>query len=216
MNTVIAIDGPAASGKSSVARRLSSLLGFAHVNSGSFYRMVTWWVIQEGLDPAAGEDVSRQLAAIPVEAGFVSDQPFFHLHGRDYSAFVKEDAVNQSVSLVSRIPAVREIVTTSLRSLADRQALIMEGRDIGSVVFPQTPFKFYIDASPEVRAQRRAAEGQRDDLATRDRTDSSRPNAPLTIAADAAVIDSTHLSIEGVVDAIVDQLKARGLALPVR
>ena len=120
-------------------------------------------------------------------------------------------SVNRAVSPVARLDSVRSLVTSHLRTLASERDVVVEGRDIGSVVFPETRHKFYIDASPEVRQQRRAAQGQQDVVAERDRVDSSRTNAPLTIASGAVVIDSTHLPVEGVVAEILRLLPQQGL-----
>src|SRR5205807_10238353 len=114
--------------------------------------------------------------------------------------------VNSAVSRVSTVPRVREILVEQMRDYAGKHDLVMEGRDIGSVVFPDTPFKFYIDASPEVRSRRRAAEGLLDQITVRDRADSSRAASPLIVAKDAEVIDSSHLTIDGVVDEIIARL----------
>ena len=121
--------------------------------------------------------------------------------------------VNEGVSLVSSVPRVREILVEKMRSYAQSRDVVMEGRDIGSVVFPDTPYKFYIDASPEIRRQRRAAQGQRDQIAARDRADSSRRASPLIIAEDAHVIDSSNLTIDGVVGEIIGQLKKKGMKI---
>lgn len=214
MKTVIAIDGPAASGKSSVAHELALRLGFGYVNSGAFYRTITWWVIQQGLDPLAPDAVSAALASANFVSGFEDYQAYFHVNQGDADPHLRADGVNQNVSPVSRIPAIRDTITRHLRDLAEDRDIVMEGRDIGSVVFPETPFKFYIDASPEVRKQRRSAQGQTDEIAVRDKIDSSRPNSPLIIAEDALVIDSTHLTVDGVVGEVIGRLKLKGL--PVR
>jgi cytidylate kinase len=118
--------------------------------------------------------------------------------------------VNENVSLVSSVPRVREILVAKMRDYARENDVVMEGRDIGSVVFPDTPYKFYIDATHEIRSQRRAAQGQTDQIAARDRADSSRSDSPLTIAGDAHVIDSSNLSIDAVVNEIISRLKAKG------
>jgi cytidylate kinase len=129
---------------------------------------------------------------------------------------LREDRVNNEVSQVSTVPQVRRILVEKMRDYARRDDLVMEGRDIGSVVFPETPYKFYIDASPEVRLRRRAAEGQRDEIAARDRADSLRRASPLIIAEDALVIDSSNLTIDGVVGEIIGRLKNKGLRVPER
>jgi len=124
---------------------------------------------------------------------------------------LRDARVNREVSQVSAIPQVRSVVDELMRESAVHNDLVVEGRDIGSIVFPNTPFKFYIDASPEVRQRRREAEGLRDEIAARDRADSSRVAAPLVIAEDALVIDSSHLTIDGVVGEIIGRLKIKGL-----
>ena len=121
--------------------------------------------------------------------------------------------MNKSVAGVSQFPVVRQLVAKKLHEDAQSHDLIVEGRDIGSVVFPDTPYKFYIDASPEVRLQRRAAQGERDEIAIRDRADSLRPVSPLVIAKDAHVIDTSHLTIQQVIDQIIGLLKKMGLPI---
>jgi len=204
---VVAIDGPAASGKSSVARALARRFGFTYVNTGAMYRAVTWLVIQHGVDPADAGAVGALLDKTAIQFG-IADQDghresTIQLDGVDPAPFLCDPAVNVAVSAVAAIPKVRQTLVARQREYARNGDLVMEGRDIGSVVFPETPFKFYVDASPEVRAQRRAAQGQQDDLVKRDTTDSSRKSSPLMIASDAKVIDTSFLTIDGVVDEIV-------------
>jgi len=208
---IIAIDGPAASGKSSVARALAARLGFVYVNSGAFYRAITWYLLQRGIDPNDHAAIAQMIGATQIACDLKENQSRVHIGGVDPVDHLRDDPVNGAVSAVSTVPEVRKIVTEKMRSYAQLHNLVVEGRDIGSVVFPETPFKFYIDASPEVRTRRRAAEGQRDEIATRDRVDSSRRASPLVRAADAHVIDSSNLTIDGVVGEIVAQLKRKGL-----
>ncbi len=137
--------------------------------------------------------------------------PIILIDGVDPEPFLRDDRVNENVSLVSSVPRVREILVDHLRRYAEKNDLVMEGRDIGSVVFPETPFKFYIDASPEIRLRRRDAQGQRDQISARDEADSSRRASPLIIAEDAHVIDSSNLTIDGVVGEIIGRLKCKGL-----
>jgi cytidylate kinase len=208
---VIAIDGPAASGKSSVARELARRLGFVYVNSGTMYRAMTWLVLERGLsahDIAAIEQLAQHA---PLVSKLRGNESVLLIDGVDPEPFLRDDRVNENVSLVSSVPRVREILLDHLRRYAERNDLVMEGRDIGSVVFPETPFKFYIDASPEIRLRRRAAQGQRDRISARDEADSSRRAAPLIIAEDAHVIDSSNLTIDGVVGEIIGRLKRKGL-----
>jgi cytidylate kinase len=208
---VIAIDGPAASGKSSVARELARRLGFAYVNSGAMYRAVTWHVLQHKVDPLDSERVAALIEAADVVCDLRDNQSEIRIDQVDPSTHLREDDVNNTVSQISAVPQVRQILVEKMRHYAREHDLVMEGRDIGSVVFPDTPYKFYIDASPEVRLRRRAAEGQRDEIAARDRADSGRRSSPLVIAEDALVIDSSNLTIDGVVGEIIGRLKMSGL-----
>jgi CMP/dCMP kinase len=210
---VIAIDGPAASGKSSVARRVSRRLGFSYIDSGAFYRAITWWVLRRRADPASAPDVSTLVAESELESRFEGDEAFLQIEGADPRAHLRDEDVNRAVSPVSIVPAVRACLTGHLRELAELRNVVVVGRDIGSVVFPQTPFKFYIDACEHVRQKRRSAEGQDDEIATRDRIDSSRATAPLTVARGAIVIDTTYLSVDEVVDEMIRLLNARGLPI---
>jgi cytidylate kinase len=208
---VIAIDGPAASGKSSVARELARRLGFVYVNSGAMYRAMTWLVLERGI-PADDAAAIERLAENAAIACKLRDRDSLMLiDGVDPEPFLREDRVNDNVSLVSSVPRVRKILVDHLRRYAETNDLVMEGRDIGSVVFPETPFKFYIDASPDIRLRRRAAQGQRDRITARDEADSSRRASPLIIAEDAHVIDSSNLTIDGVVGEIIGRLKLKGL-----
>ncbi len=211
---IIAIDGPAASGKSSVARELARRLGFVYVNSGAMYRAFTWHVLERGVatDDAGGIEQLAETAAITCELR--GRDSLMLIEGVDPEPFLREDRVNDNVSLVSSVPRVREILVEHLRRYARANDLVMEGRDIGSVVFPATPYKFYIDASPDIRARRRAAQGQHDRIAARDQADSSRRASPLIIAEDAHVIDSSNLTIDGVAGEIIGRLKLKGLTIP--
>ena len=209
---VIAIDGPAASGKSSVSRRLAKRLGFAYVNSGSMYRAVTWEVLRQGVDTTSAADIADALSGSEIACGIGDDgESFIHINSRAPDEALRDSSVNLHVSLVSAVPAVRDLVCTRLRALAGDRDVVMEGRDIGSAVFPETPFKFYLDASPEIRRKRRAAEGQSDEIEARDKMDSSRKAAPLVVAGDARVLDTSHLTLDGVVDAILDILRPHGI-----
>jgi cytidylate kinase len=208
---VIAIDGPAASGKSSVARRLAKEIGFGYVNSGAMYRAATWHASQCAISPRDGAAIARLLEDSRIDCDFEDGVSRILIDGIDPSDHLYEDRVNNEVSLVSSVPRVREILVAKMRAYADERDVVMEGRDIGSVVFPGTPYKFYIDASPEVRLRRRIAQGHRDEIAARDHADSSRHASPLVIARDAHVIDSSELTIEGVVGEIIRRLKAKGM-----
>ena len=210
---VIAIDGPAASGKSSVARDLARRLGFAYVNSGAMYRTATWYALEHHVDLKNTTAVTDLIESAPIACDLVENQSRLTIAGIDPTNFLRDDRVNDGVSLVSSVPRVRQILVKMMHDCATKRDVVMEGRDIGSVVFPDTPYKFYIDASPEIRLQRRLAQGQRDQIAARDRADSSRRASPLIIAEDAHVIDSSHLTIDGVVGEIIGQLKRKGMKI---
>jgi cytidylate kinase len=210
---VVAIDGPAASGKSSVARELARQIGFDYVNSGAMYRAVTWHVLQQAISPADGGAIARLVENTQIDCALDRDGSRILINGADPAEHLRDDRVNEEVSRVSSVPRVREILVDKMRAYARDHDVVMEGRDIGSVVFPDTPYKFYIDASPEVRLRRRQAQGQRDQIAARDRADSSRRASPLIIAEDAHVIDSSNLTIEGVVGEIIGRLKMKGMTL---
>ena len=210
---IIAIDGPAASGKSSVAFALAKRLGFSYVNSGAMYRAVTWHVLQRGVDVHEPFAVVAIVEQSKIVCELVHNQSHILIDDQDPTSHLRDDNVNRAVSIVSSIPRVRQILVPRMRQCAKADNVVMEGRDIGSVVFPETPFKFYIDASPEVRVQRRRAEGQRDEIAARDRADSSRAASPLIVAPDAEVIDTSTLTIEGVVNEIIRRLQQKGLSI---
>jgi len=210
MNDVIAIDGPAASGKSSVARALAARLGWNFVNSGAVYRAFTWAVLQNGTDPADESAVEAVAGELEVTGGLEDGESWVAARGARLGPELDAPETNRAVSLVARVPVIRERAVEQLRGHAMSGPLVMEGRDIGTVVFPDAPWKFYIDASEEVRQSRRAAQGLVDQVAERDRVDSSRKTAPLAVADGAVVIDSSNLDINGVVAAILDHMRAGG------
>ena len=208
---MIAIDGPAASGKSTVARKLAKRLGFSYVNSGALYRGIAWLAIEHGIRPDDASAICGQLHNSVFKFDLQGKELVFLIDGISPESHLRDERVNRTVSAISAIADVRDFLVTHLRQFLTWDNLVMEGRDIGSMVFPDTLYKFYIDASLEVRAQRRAVQGQRDDLFFRDRADSSRRASPLTIAEDAHVIDSSSLTIDGVVGEIIGRLRMKGL-----
>ena len=211
---VVAIDGPAASGKSSVARGLARRLGWLYVNTGAMYRAVTWFVLKKNVSPADADAILALLDNANLAFGVHDSESSVSIGGVDPTPWLRDENVNGAVSAVSAIPGVRDILVAAQRDYASLSDLVMEGRDIGSVVFPETPFKFYIDASPGVRARRRALQGLRDEIAARDRTDSTRRASPLIIADDAHIIDSSNLTIDGVIGEAIGLLKLQGLQIP--
>ncbi len=210
---VIAIDGPAASGKSSVARALARKLGYVYVNTGAMYRAMTWHVVAHDVPAQDAVRVQQLLHFTQVECGIADAQSTILIDGVDPTPHLVSEQVNANVSAISSIPEVRRLLVAKQRAYADDNDLVMEGRDIGSTVFPDTPYKFYIDASPEVRARRREKQGLQDPITARDKIDSTRRTSPLIIAEDAHVIDSSNLTVEGVVGEIFGRLKQKGLPL---
>lgn len=207
---IIAIDGPAASGKSTVAKRVAAALGIVFVNSGAMYRAFTWWVLRNGIDPADTPAVLALLGRTEFHCGEEEGIGTIAVGGVPMTrAELSASEVNSGVSVIAAIPEVRERLVAEQRRYASARGVVMEGRDIGSVVFPDTPCKFYIDASPEVREARRRAEGIADSIASRDRIDSSRKASPLVIPDDAVVVDSSELGIDEVVGRVLEVIRAK-------
>jgi cytidylate kinase len=211
---VIAIDGPAGAGKSTVARAVAARLGFTYLDSGAMYRCVALAALERGADLGdegeAGE-VARSLA-------IALDGERVELDGRDVSAAIREPRVTDASSLVSVHPAVREAMVAEQRRLIAAGRYVAEGRDIGTVVSPEAPLKVFLTASPEERARRRAAQTGEDPAAVlaaqreRDARDESREHSALRAAEDAVEIDTTGLSLDQVVDRVESLARDRGLA----
>ena len=212
-NNVIAIDGPAASGKSSVASKISEKIGYLHVNSGLMYRAFTWSVLRSGIDLNDSVSVIQHLNSVSLNCGQSNGISTLTVDGVDPGVELKAAKINENVSLIAAIEEVRKVLVSKQREYLEIASIVMEGRDIGSVVFPETPYKFYIDASAEVRAQRRMAEGGSDDLERRDRIDATRKVSPLRIPDDACVIDTSEMDLEQVVTEVLNVLKVRGLEM---
>lgn len=210
---VIAIDGPAASGKSSVARALARHLGFVYVNTGAIYRAMTWLFVSRQIPVREPERVQALLDTAEFRCVLEHNESAVRIDGEDPAAHLVSPEVNAMVSTVAALPEVRRFLLEKQRAYAADNNIVMEGRDIGSVIFPGTEYKFYIDASVEIRAQRRQRQGLQDSVIARDQNDTTRRNAPLIIAEDAHVIDSSHLTIDGVVGEIIGRLKLKGLAV---
>jgi cytidylate kinase len=205
---VITIDGPAASGKSSIARLVAQQLGFTYVNTGNMYRAMTWAVLQAGVDPQDAEAVRSAASGIVIESPVVEGKTQVCVAGHSLTdAELNSDPVNRAVSFIARVSEVRERLVADQRALVLLGPLVMEGRDIGSVVFPQSPHKIYVDASEEVRASRRGAQGHADQIAERDRLDKQRKNSPLVIPDGATVIDNSHITLDQAVEQVIAALK---------
>lgn len=209
----IAIDGPAASGKSTLARNLAKRLGLIMVNSGAMYRAITWKVLQQGISPDDHIAVNALLQSIDIECGNDGLLSTIAIDGLTPGDQLRSEAVNANVSTISAIPEVRKKLIELQRSYLKHTGVVMEGRDIGSVVFPDTPYKIYVDADESVRAARRGNDGEVDSIAKRDAADSQRATAPLIIADGATVLDNSHHTIESVVEAALEILKQQGLKI---
>lgn len=207
----IAIDGPAASGKSTLAREIARRLGLVMVNSGAMYRAVTWKALQEGIDPTDEVAVTALLDRIDIHCGEIGMASTCTIDGVDPTDELRGEAINANVSAISAIPEVRNRLVNLQRNYLDHTSIIMEGRDIGSVVFPDTPFKIYVDADEEVRAARRTHVGEVDSVSKRDAADSERTHAPLMIAEGAVILDTSHHTIKSAVEAAIEILKQQGL-----
>jgi cytidylate kinase len=211
-HVIIAIDGPAASGKSSVARSLAARLGYVYVNTGEIYRAVTWFLIQNRVPTSDAQAVTAELSGADVQCAIEQGRSVVRVSGLDPGEALVNPEVTGAVSAVASIPEVRARLLQLQRDFALRCDVVMEGRDIGSVVFPDTRYKFYVDASEAVRAARRRRQGLDDVIAQRDRQDSTRKVAPLVIPAGAHYIDSSEMTVDQVADEIIGKLEASGLS----
>lgn len=210
---VIAIDGTAGSGKSSASRGVAEALDLRYLDTGAMYRALTWALLLEGIDVTDGSAVSANADRVIIELGTDPRKPAVKLGDVDVSRQIRSDGVTAAVSAVSAVPRIRELMVAQQRSLIGPGGIVVEGRDIGTVVAPDAALKVYLSADPSARAERRSAEMAVDsswdvqtvlaDLQRRDSSDSSRPISPLTVATDAVTIDSTHLSLATVTDTIV-------------
>jgi cytidylate kinase len=200
---VIAIDGPAGSGKSSVARAVARELGWSFLDTGAMYRAVTYEAIAHGVDVSDADAV-----ADIAEAATLTTLPRVSVNGRDVEDEIRTDAINVAVSVVAANPRVRAAMVSRQRDLAAAQPLgtVVEGRDITTVVFPDASVKIYLTASLEERARRRGEEGE-DSVARRDEADSTRAASPLRQADDAIVLDTTGRDVDDVAREIVQWLK---------
>jgi cytidylate kinase len=210
---VVAVDGPSGSGKSSVSRGVASELGLRYLDTGSMYRAMTWWMLEHGVDVHDPAAVTIGAAKAAIVVGTEPSSPTISVDGVDVAAPIRGPEVTAAVSPVSAVPEVRSRLTHLQREIIGAGGIVVEGRDIGTVVAPDAAVKVYLTADPEARAARRRAElppdasasvaATREDLARRDHIDSTRAAAPLAKAADAHEVDATHLTLEQVVEAVV-------------
>lgn len=221
----VALDGPSGTGKSSVARAVATRLGAAYLDTGAMYRAATVAVLDAGVDLTDPEAVFRAVCGAVLEVGTAADEELVLLDGVDVAQRIRSAEVTRTVSPVSAVAAVRRLLVDRQRSLvAAADAVVVEGRDIGTVVLPHAVLKVYLTAAPEARARRRAGQlGVSDprkideiaaDLRRRDAYDSSRADSPLRPAVDAVVIDSTGLDRDQVVDRVLD-LAGKAVGEPV-
>jgi cytidylate kinase len=212
---IIAIDGGAAAGKSTTARALSERFHFLHVDTGSYYRALTAELLRAGLAPADLPAVETALATLSLGTRVDGRRALMEVGGRVVpEPELRSAAVNAHVSHFAALPAVRAALLAYQRdqaAVARRHGfagLVMEGRDIGTIIFPDADFRFFLHADPAERARRRAAEGQQDSIAERDRLDSSRKAAPLACPVGATDIDSTFLDLDTVVETVAAPIAA--------
>jgi len=202
---IVAIDGPAGAGKSTVAKAVAARMGFLHVDSGAMYRAVALWALENGIDPSDDHKLVplAESAEILLEGGRVQ------LNGRDITAEIRRPEVSQASSKVSAIPGVRRALVLKQQEFAERASVVMEGRDIGTVVYPNAQVKIYLDASAQVRARRRVNEQGGDfaqvlrEIEERDDRDATRADSPLRQAGDAIYLDTSHLDQEGAIIAVL-------------
>ena len=219
---VIAIDGPAGAGKSTVAQMLARRLGLAYVDSGATYRAAALKVLESGISLENEEEIIRVVGSADIRFAAGQPLPQVLLDGKDVTTKIRAMEVTRASSRVSQLPAVRQKLITLQRSLVKPPGVVMEGRDIGTVVFPAAALKIFLKADPEERARRRVHQNEEQgrpsslerilaEISRRDQRDAERQASPLVAAEDAAIIDSTGLSAEEVVEKVLELARKRNL-----
>ena len=214
---IVAIDGPSGAGKGTLARSVAKALQYDHVDTGAMYRAVGWKALQDGI-PLDNEDA---LAALAQRARYEQRDGGIFIDGHDVTRAIRTPEIDQAATAVARLARVRTALVERQRRLGQPGGVVMEGRDIGTVVFPDADVKVYLDASPEERARRRAHDpahtggqqsnvaGIQKDLQTRDKSDSTRAVAPLARAEDAIYIDTTGMPVDAVVDRVLEIVRGK-------
>jgi len=208
---VIAIDGPSGSGKSSVARGVARSLGLDYLDTGSMYRAMTWFVLSQGADVKDVQTVAELAPEALLEPSTSPEIQHIHVDGTDVTGIIRGELITSLVSQVAANPTVRSLLVARQQEIAAqaKTGIVVEGRDIGSVVLPDAHLKLYITADPIVRASRRAAQSERDLAATqesllaRDHADSTRQASPLELAQDAILLDTTHMDLPEVIEHVL-------------
>lgn len=206
---IVAIDGPGASGKSSTARELAKLLGFLYVDTGAMYRTLAWHCLRKKVDVTNARSVGAACRNWRTSLAAVEGQVRLLVEGRFPGDAIRTVEVTEAASKIAVIPAVRKWMKLTQRECRNFGNLVMEGRDIGTNVFPETNFKFFLDASAIVRARRRESEGRREQLPERDHRDSQRREAPLMVSLGAVRIDNSDKTLAQTVGEIVAVVEAR-------
>ena len=216
----IAIDGPAGAGKSATAKALAKKLGFIYVDTGALYRGIGLYVIRKGAKASAIEEVVPLLAEIKIEMKHIDGEQHIFLNGEDVSGFIRTESVSAAASDVSAIPAVRDFLFDMQRDIAEKNSVVMDGRDIGTVVLPEAELKIFLTAKPEARAERRVSqlaekgieanfEDVLADVIQRDYNDTNRDFRPLKLAEDGILIDNSELNFEETLEKIITLAKER-------
>jgi cytidylate kinase len=206
---VIAIDGTSASGKSTNARMVARTLGFVHVDTGAMYRTLAWYCLKNNVDVHNEKAVAALCRKWKTSLACIDNQVRLLVDGYYPAAEIRTAETSAAVAHVAAVPKVREWMKKTQRDCIQFGNLVMEGRDIGTNVFPETDFKFYLDATLDERSKRRAAEGVTENLAARDERDSQRASAPLMVALGAKIINNSHLTPEQTSAIIIEEVHKR-------
>jgi cytidylate kinase len=220
MFLIIAIDGPSAAGKSTVAREIAGRLRYRYLDSGLTYRAVGWAAIENNIDPGDEKAARELMNQLDISLEHDSGSGRMLVNGRDVTGLVRTREVSEAASVISRFPFVREKVVAVQRGAGRTGNLVAEGRDMGTVVFPEAPLKFFLEATPEVRARRRLQDWDRlgvdadydavlRELRARDERDSTRQASPLRPAHDAIRIDTSDLTVKEVVETLLEKVSER-------